>query len=71
MKGETGNFKCFEHDRQFEDPDAFYKHLSVLDHTHVGISPCKSCGKSVNYRYIGKVFGGIHKPTCEDCDKNG
>lgn len=70
MNGETGAFKCFIHDRAFETLILFYKHLKMVDHDHIGIAPCKTCDEPVKFKYFGKVDGGIHKPTCEDCDDN-
>ena len=70
MKVETGDFKCFIHDRVFEDLTTFNKQLKMVDHTHIGIAPCEKCEKQTKFKYIGKVDDGIYKPTCEDCEND-
>ncbi len=65
---EGGNFKCFIHNFETDDPAAWDKHCIETKHIISGTAPCVFCGKSVTFSDLPYI--GTGKPVgacCKDC----
>jgi hypothetical protein len=52
---EGGNFKCFKHDFETDDPVKWDTHCVKEGHTMSGVAPCAICGESVEFKGLAYV----------------
>lgn len=67
---EGGNFKCFIHNFETDDPIKWDKHCIETKHKISGTAPCVFCGKSVEFKDLPYI--GMGKPVgavCDNCKK--